>query len=117
MPPAFAEALLALITVLGGVPLGLLMRSASEARNGGRDPYWISLGGPLGLIASILLNAVWLSALFALLLFVPRWLALHVLTVSLDPDESRFIWLEFLIGIGFGKLVRWRRWRRDQDFT
>ena len=118
MSPTFDEVLLALITIACGLPLGLLIRSASEAKSGGRDPYWISLGGPLGLLVSIVINALLGGILFFILLFIPRWVALHILDVSPDSNDTRGMWgLLFLIGAGLGKWIRWLRWRRNQDFT
>ncbi len=117
MSPIHDEVLLALITVASGIPLGLLIRSASEAKGGGRDPYWISFGGPLGLIFSIVINAILGVLLLSILLFVPRWIALHFLVLPTESNDTRGMWgMLFLVGAGLGKWFRWLRWRRDRDF-
>ena len=118
MSPTFDEVLLALITIVCGLPLGFLIRSTSEAKEGGRDPYWISFGGPVGLIFSIVVNGILGALLLCTLFFIPRWVGLHFLVLPPSSQDTRGMWVMlFLVGAGLGKWFRWLRWRRNQDFV
>jgi uncharacterized membrane protein YfcA len=96
------------------VPLGLLMRSSSEAKVRGPEPAMFALDSVVGFIASLVVKMLWVTALF----FVPSLLLLHLVGSEPRTTLDMQLWVfSSLVGTGLGKWARWVRWRRTQDYT
>jgi len=101
------------VTFPCGLIFGLLLRSAAEAKCS-PEPRLFVLDGVAGLIAALIERAV----VGLTLIFLPS-LTLLWLADSMPRGgfEGRVWWSANLLGIALGKLIRWLRWRRTQDFT
>jgi len=106
--------LIALVTAVCGLPFGLLQRSAAESKRGSPEPRLFVLDGIAGLVATIVEKAI----IGLTLIFVPS-LALLWLIDQMPHSriETQIWWAANLLGIALGKLMRWLRWRRTQDFV
>lgn len=105
--------LVVLITAACAVPVGLLLRSAAETKLGSPEPRLFVLDGALGLAATVVEKAAVGLTLFFGPSLTLLWL-LHQMPES--TFERRVWWTVNLAGIGVGKIIRWLRWRRTQDF-
>ena len=109
---AHSLASIGLITFACGVPFGLLLRSVAEARHS-PEPRLFVIDGVMGLLATIVEKGLIVLTLF----FAPSLSLLWLVDSMPDgPLEMRAWVIANLLGMALGKLIRWLRWRRTQDF-